>query len=1191
MNIRVVAYRKRQGFNNKKEAYELDLQEAPNISLNYQFADVKDPSKRKASYSQTFKLPFTNNNNDFFQNWFDVNLETLVYSSSKKFPAVILAGSLVQFEGVIQLKAVYLKAKLYEVIILSNSADLFTNIGNKKLKDIFLNEDDISYSTELNHLYTRDNIEASWTGNEDGFLNSSSVSLRDTVADVQKVMYPLSITEPNFIYDQAETHFLNMDQTAIDSFESINDAIEKKTNIEQFRPAIQLRTLITKLIARAGFSLTSTFIDSQYFRKLYMTTCNHLTTPGPEVVNQLGGLDGVMVVGNSEMMSDFISPPGVPLSCLSNAAPFSWVDFAADTTTPVAGFTTPFDSAGIYENFGVPMTGYTIPLFKNVSMFLTPLKLRFWLRITNIAPCPGPGIFFSYRKMRYSNLDPVLGTTIPWQYTGEFEVVQIPYINEGTVAAGSGGNFATPIEVDIPWDGIAVGEAMRIMFRLDGFKKADDDATTRISFGAFQCPPLAFTCDASNYLYAGMYNEASVGWSGYSASAKYNGIVDIPACIDPSITQRDFLQDLIQRFNLVVLSNPDDPSNIIIEPYNDYLSQGSIKHWSNKIDLSKEITVKDTVSLQKQFIKLGDKEDKDLNNKRIAETTPIHNVYGKVEIANSVNEFAKGELTNKPIFSPYINDKVWSSISNTSLPTQIGNMTVQYEIGYTQNSEGLVEQKLEATNAKLFYYSGTPSILPEGVTDYHLHLETIDLENITSLTAFTFTSHPLCSPFELDIDAQGNATINANTKSLYWNANPPLQGNLSCFNLNNNNTVIERSLYYEYYSQYLNAVYDQNARILECHINLDTVDIFNFRFNDEIFIKDSYYRVLEIKNYVVGAKQSSKVVLLKIDDIYAVTCPGCDFTLQSSLEVNSLLTIYTWCANTNSNCTPSIDFTGDFSGLLTSQACCDCNNGEWYPAGVQSQGLGFCVANSNSPSVQRATLTNLIPIFSASIAKNLSSAIIGGKNGSFVIGNNTSRFYPNILPITSNDYVIKYKNIEHKSPQIRGESHKLILIGETTGNTRGYATLNGDRSSGPISMPSNSTITIRLKGTTTVIGGTSSTYGLGYTESFAYITTFVNREKVVSQVGNAGGVLEVSMRQDNTLSPQCSMYISNNGAEIQFGLDDAQTDTARVWQITADIDINSVPNIYISHTATYATFQNAAFIEFENDTEEYLIWN
>ena len=81
--VRLIAYRGATTSSTTETGYELDLQEHPVISLNYQFSDIKEPQTRKASFSQTFKLPFTDNNNLFFQNWFDVNMSTLVLAQER----------------------------------------------------------------------------------------------------------------------------------------------------------------------------------------------------------------------------------------------------------------------------------------------------------------------------------------------------------------------------------------------------------------------------------------------------------------------------------------------------------------------------------------------------------------------------------------------------------------------------------------------------------------------------------------------------------------------------------------------------------------------------------------------------------------------------------------------------------------------------------------------------------------------------------------------------------------------------------------------------------------------------------------------------------------------------------------------------------------------------------------------------
>ena len=56
MNVRLVAYRIPTSSDTVEDAYNLDLEKAPNVSLNFRFSDVKKPETRKASYSTFFKI-------------------------------------------------------------------------------------------------------------------------------------------------------------------------------------------------------------------------------------------------------------------------------------------------------------------------------------------------------------------------------------------------------------------------------------------------------------------------------------------------------------------------------------------------------------------------------------------------------------------------------------------------------------------------------------------------------------------------------------------------------------------------------------------------------------------------------------------------------------------------------------------------------------------------------------------------------------------------------------------------------------------------------------------------------------------------------------------------------------------------------------------------------------------------------
>jgi hypothetical protein len=78
------------------------------------------------------------------------------------------------------------------------------------------------------------------------------------------------------------------------------------------------------------------------------------------------------------------------------------------------------------------------------------------------------------------------------------------------------------------------------------------------------------------------------------------------------------------------------------------------------------------------------------------------------------------------------------------------------------------------------------------------------------------------------------------------------------------NSTPWQTLYARYWNDYIADIYAPDARILEGFFALDFADIYQFKFNDKIFIKDSYWRILEISDYVVGMQDSVKVKLIKM---------------------------------------------------------------------------------------------------------------------------------------------------------------------------------------------------------------------------------------------------------------------------------------------------------------------------------------
>ena len=1152
MNVRLVAFRKKEISSSSESTYELDLQEEPNISLNFKFSDIKNPDTRKSNYSQTFKLPYTQKNNEFFQNWYNVNHSTLVYDTKKKFNAVLFVGSVPQFEGFLQLKGVYNKGEYYDVVLMSNTADLFSAIGEKKLRDVFAEYDDdgtiTGYSSELNHEFNKDNMVASWNGNVDGFDNMDGDSLRDSLAKVQKVMYPLSFTKPNAFWDQFTNQYMDMyDPYDTDFYpNTVVDSYPYMVPITQFRPAIQIKELLRLIIVRAGFSYTSSFIDNapadvSYFGRLFMTTCNHIGAAELPTVESLSSdFSGNMVVGNTG----------------------SWGYYDDDIIN--IGDCQDLDPVVVPANNEVNEDGGCWDYVNDVFTKLHPTQNQMIVRHktggAKVGDCDDYEMMFDIYLQggEFDGDDWIPNDEIVYDELLDVELIE---------------NYSYTHTLDLT--NIPVGFSCQVLIRPRNIQGQGGGLPRYLQMGA----SAGFTSED-------LESKIQVTWDNYSMGV-YGGEVNIPFCIDPTITQKQLLKDLIQRFNLIILTDPDDASNLIIEPYMTYLAQGEIKHWTNKLDTSKEVIVKDTTSLQKKYVRFSDQEDSDLMNKSVKEDLPDSNVWGKIDITVTSNEFAKGELKNEPLFAPYLNEQVYRN-NDTSLAPFPTNMAVHYETTYNRTDDGGFEiLPPTTTKPKIFYYSGKSTAVKENDTTrtYHLHHQPT---GSNSITTHAILEYPICSPYMIN-PAQTSAyefTLGTGTKSLHWNANPPLCGDIRCFNYDESEgTWFANTLYGLYWKPYLDNIYSSEARIMECYLNLNEVDIFNFKFNDEIFIKDTYWRILEISNYEVGEKSSTKVTLLKVIDSIQ-NCDNCNFVVGevdgNNLYLNSY---YYWCPEDEPGCTPLVNgSTLTFTGIFTDPECCECIGGITGQFGTKF----YCMADEGSLPLklqQQFSAKNILGIGST---RGFLASKMGGRTNPLRAGVDTNKFSKSIIPKYGDDIVIKYKVKQKQLPQLKGESHRFVLIGNTDGNTRGYAYPEGTSVSQSLKIPTNTNVILRVKGQSTVIAGNNATYHIGYTEGFAYYTGFRVETSGVTQLGTAGGEVEFQLREGSIVS-SCALYIDMSGGVLRFGLDDSQSDTKRIWTLTVDMDVNRIHNMSIGYGEDWAIYQNSNNIQFQ--TGGFLIWN
>jgi hypothetical protein len=210
----------------------VELNAEVQASITYQIADIRMPDKRQGSFSKTVSLPGSPTINNLFTNIFNLNLSVQTsgvinfapdFNPNLKASFVLLVEGVEQFRGYMKLQNIVRQQNLmqevmYEVNLFGDVASIFGVIGDAKLTDLDMSAYD--------HTYNKATQIATW--------NTATINGAGYV-------YPM----------------INYGGMGVSSWD-VND----------FFPAIYVKTYIDEIFDAAGYSYTSTFFSSSYFKHL-----------------------------------------------------------------------------------------------------------------------------------------------------------------------------------------------------------------------------------------------------------------------------------------------------------------------------------------------------------------------------------------------------------------------------------------------------------------------------------------------------------------------------------------------------------------------------------------------------------------------------------------------------------------------------------------------------------------------------------------------------------------------------------------------------------------------------------------------------------------------------------------------------------------------------------------------------------
>ena len=309
------------------------------------------------------------------------------------------------------------------------------------------------------------------------------------------------------------------------------------------------------------------------------------------------------------------------------------------------------------------------------------------------------------------------------------------------------------------------------------------------------------------------------------------GILDMRTALPADVKQSDLLQDLQKMFNLHIMADAQDPKLLYIEPWVDFYASGVVD-WSQKADENAEqiLTNGDpnaSTNLIFKYKDMGDylsktyKQSYPLAKEGYGgKLFPTQNFYGK---GDKVVETSCGTLIPASFASDKILGRTWD-LEGTRLSGSIKTLQTGYRIA---------QYNLISNQTPWLYWYAVDTGVAESI----------------SQTKLPFVSHidnPYAPTFDLAFEIP---------RLVYYNA---VNASGSTINYTNNN------LFNKYWKNYVNETVSKEALQLELTMMLSSVDIYQLDFRKPIYYGGIRWRLLEIRDYLVGQMKPCRVTLRRI---------------------------------------------------------------------------------------------------------------------------------------------------------------------------------------------------------------------------------------------------------------------------------------------------------------------------------------
>ncbi len=311
-----------------------------------------------------------------------------------------------------------------------------------------------------------------------------------------------------------------------------------------------------------------------------------------------------------------------------------------------------------------------------------------------------------------------------------------------------------------------------------------------------------------------------------------------------TVKRIDFIKGLSTMFNFVFEPSKVSEKSFRIEPWSQWINGGSTDDWTELLDGSVDIQQSPSFLERAKILNFAGKEDQDIQSEIYQQQ--FKKTYDYREFNSNISVITGSEDVQIPFGSTPL-----QSIPSKTLqfPDWVFPTLGKLQPGDpSQNRAGKV-QPIQPQPRIMFY---------NGLKDNPINWYLQDVPG--GLIGSPQTQYPLVSPYN-HWPPQNLGTPDDPQLELTFKSKEALWSDKSTYV-----TPVNNDLYTVYWKDWTNWLYDPYNRVVKGKFRLDPFDIQQLQFNSKIWVKDAWYFIREISNYIVGDTSLCDVEMIKVPD-------------------------------------------------------------------------------------------------------------------------------------------------------------------------------------------------------------------------------------------------------------------------------------------------------------------------------------